>query len=168
MYGARVTIVRAYSGFSRSPAVPVRGWDGKGEFFYSMEILYGGIPGRPIGDGMDGHSWWPLFENIPTEYLEAYYPLRIDGYTTVTDSGGLATTVGADPRDAREQPVLGLPGALRGRAAGVAPPADVHALEDVIARVSVLAEQGEWVEVRIGDRSGWARREHVGPCRSRR
>ena len=53
-----------------------------------MEILYGGIPGRPIGDGMDGHSWWPLFENIPTEYLEAYYPLRIDGYTTVTDSGG--------------------------------------------------------------------------------
>jgi N-methylhydantoinase B len=37
---------------------------------------------------MDGHSWWPLFENIPTEYLEAYYPLRIDGYTTVTDSGG--------------------------------------------------------------------------------
>ncbi len=64
------------------------GWDGEGEFFYSMEILYGGIPGRPIGDGMDGHSWWPLFENIPTEYLEAYYPLRIDGYTTVTDSGG--------------------------------------------------------------------------------
>jgi N-methylhydantoinase B len=37
---------------------------------------------------MDGHSWWPLFENIPTEYLEAYYPLRIDGYTTVVDSGG--------------------------------------------------------------------------------
>ena len=64
------------------------GWEESGDFFYSMEILYGGIPGRPIGDGMDGHSWWPLFENIPTEYLEAYYPLRIDGYTTITDSGG--------------------------------------------------------------------------------
>jgi N-methylhydantoinase B len=37
---------------------------------------------------MDGHSWWPLFQNIPTEYLEAYYPVRIDGYTTITDSGG--------------------------------------------------------------------------------
>jgi N-methylhydantoinase B len=37
---------------------------------------------------MDGHSWWPLFQNIPTEYLEAYYPVRIDGYTTVQDSGG--------------------------------------------------------------------------------
>jgi N-methylhydantoinase B len=37
---------------------------------------------------MDGHSWWPLFQNIPTEYLEAYYPVRIDGYTTIEDSGG--------------------------------------------------------------------------------
>jgi N-methylhydantoinase B len=64
------------------------GWDEAARSYYAMEILYGGIPGRPIGDGMDGHSWWPLFENIPTEYLEAYYPLRIDGYTTVTDSGG--------------------------------------------------------------------------------
>jgi N-methylhydantoinase B len=37
---------------------------------------------------MDGHSWWPLFENIPTEYLEAYYPMRIDAYSTVEDTGG--------------------------------------------------------------------------------
>ena len=76
------------AGYGTSPYMLYSGWDGQGEFFYSMEILYGGIPGRPIGDGMDGHSWWPLFENIPTEYLEAYYPVRIDGYTTVTDSGG--------------------------------------------------------------------------------
>lgn len=64
------------------------GWNGKGDFYYLMEILYGGIPGRPVGDGMDGHSWWPLFENIPTEYLESYYPVMVDGYTTITDSGG--------------------------------------------------------------------------------
>src|SRR5260221_11720557 len=76
------------AGYGTSPYMLYSGWDGNGEFFYSMEILYGGIPGRPIGDGMDGHSWWPLFENIPTEYLEAYYPMRIDGYTTVTDTGG--------------------------------------------------------------------------------
>jgi N-methylhydantoinase B len=76
------------AGYGTSPYMLYSGWGDKGDFFYSMEILYGGIPGRPIGDGMDGHSWWPLFENIPTEYLEAYYPLRIDGYTTVTDSGG--------------------------------------------------------------------------------
>ena len=76
------------AGYGTSPYMLYSGWEESGDFFYSMEILYGGIPGRPIGDGMDGHSWWPLFENIPTEYLEAYYPLRIDGYTTVTDSGG--------------------------------------------------------------------------------
>ncbi|MEE8349831.1 MAG: hydantoinase B/oxoprolinase family protein, partial [Acidobacteriota bacterium] len=76
------------AGYGTSPYMLYSGWDRKGDFFYVMEISYGGIPGRPMGDGMDGHSWWPLFENIPTEYLESYYPLRIDGYTTVTDSGG--------------------------------------------------------------------------------
>jgi N-methylhydantoinase B len=76
------------AGYGTSPYMLYSGWDGSGEFFYLMEIAYGGIPGRPIGDGMDGHSWWPLFENIPTEYLESYYPIRIDGYTTVRDSGG--------------------------------------------------------------------------------
>jgi len=76
------------AGYGTSPYMLYSGWDRKGDFYYLMEISYGGIPGRPIGDGMDGHSWWPLFENIPTEYLEAYYPVRIDGYTTVTDSGG--------------------------------------------------------------------------------
>lgn len=76
------------AGYGTSPYMLYSGWDTKGDFFYVMEISYGGIPGRPIGDGMDGHSWWPLFENIPTEYLESYYPLRIDGYTTVQDSGG--------------------------------------------------------------------------------
>ena len=76
------------AGYGTSPYMLYSGWDGAGEFYYLMEISYGGIPGRPIGDGMDGHSWWPLFQNIPTEYLEAYYPVRIDGYTTITDSGG--------------------------------------------------------------------------------
>ncbi|MEM7049267.1 MAG: hydantoinase B/oxoprolinase family protein [Acidobacteriota bacterium] len=76
------------AGYGTSPYMLYSGFDGRGDFFYLMEISYGGIPGRPVGDGMDGHSWWPLFENIPTEYLESYYPVRIDGYTTITDSGG--------------------------------------------------------------------------------
>ena len=76
------------AGYGTSPYMLYSGWDGNGDFYYLMEISYGGIPGRPIGDGMDGHSWWPLFENIPTEYIEAYYPVRVDGYTTVKDSGG--------------------------------------------------------------------------------
>ncbi|MCP3963855.1 MAG: hydantoinase B/oxoprolinase family protein, partial [bacterium] len=76
------------AGYGTSPYMLYSGWDKNGDFYYLMEISYGGIPGRPIGDGMDGHSWWPLFENIPTEYLEAYYPVRVEGYTTVKDSGG--------------------------------------------------------------------------------
>jgi N-methylhydantoinase B len=76
------------AGYGTSPYMLYSGWGEDGDFFYVMEISYGGIPGRPVGDGMDGHSWWPLFENIPTEYLEAYYPLLIDSYSTVVDSGG--------------------------------------------------------------------------------
>src|SRR5438552_17940000 len=53
-----------------------------------MEVPCGGIAGRPNVEGMDGHSWWPLFQNIQTEYLEAYYPVRTDGDTTEADSGG--------------------------------------------------------------------------------
>ncbi|MGQ9614413.1 hydantoinase B/oxoprolinase family protein, partial [Chloroflexus sp.] len=76
------------AGYGTSPYLLYSGYDKDGEFFYLMEINYGGIPGRPIGDGMDGHSWWPLFTNIPTEYLESYYPIRIERYTSIIDSGG--------------------------------------------------------------------------------
>ncbi|MFX7540761.1 hydantoinase B/oxoprolinase family protein, partial [Acinetobacter baumannii] len=64
------------------------GYDENGEFFHLMEITYGGIPGRPLGDGVDAHSWWPLFENIPTEYLESYYPITVLEYGSLPDSGG--------------------------------------------------------------------------------
>jgi N-methylhydantoinase B len=64
------------------------GVDSRGEAYQILEILYGGIPARPVGDGLDGHSWWPLFKAVPTEYLEKYYPLRVDSYRTRQDSGG--------------------------------------------------------------------------------
>ncbi len=67
-----------------------------GEYFHLMEILYGGIPGRPVGDGMDGHSWWPEFVNIPNEYLEIYYPLRVERYTSRIDSGGAGLNRGGN------------------------------------------------------------------------
>ncbi|MFN6978931.1 MAG: hydantoinase B/oxoprolinase family protein, partial [Gemmobacter sp.] len=49
---------------------------------------FGGVPGRPAGDGPDGHSMWPAFTNVPNEFLEAYFPLRIRTYATIPDSGG--------------------------------------------------------------------------------
>ncbi len=76
------------AGYGSSPHFLYSGVDGKGRHFQLMEILYGGIPGRPIGDGMDGHSWWPLFENIPSEYLESYYPMLIESYGSIPDTGG--------------------------------------------------------------------------------
>ena len=76
------------AGYGSSPHFLFSGTDLDGRDFQLMEILYGGIPGRPIGDGMDGHSWWPLFENIPTEYLETYYPMVIESYGSIKDTGG--------------------------------------------------------------------------------
>jgi N-methylhydantoinase B len=76
------------AGYGSSPHFLYSGVDKSGRPFQLMEILYGGIPGRPVGDGLDGHSWWPLFQNIPSEYLETYYPMLVDGYTTIIDSGG--------------------------------------------------------------------------------
>ena len=76
------------AGYGTSPYLLYNGHDQNGEFFHLMEITYGGIPGRPMGDGMDAHSWWPLFENIPTEYLESYYPITVLEYGSLKDTGG--------------------------------------------------------------------------------
>ncbi|HET7706605.1 MAG TPA: SH3 domain-containing protein, partial [Thermoanaerobaculia bacterium] len=32
-------------------------------------------------------------------------------------------------------------------------------------RVSVLAERGEWAEIRVGDKSGWARSDAIGSAK---
>ena len=64
------------------------GYDKTGEWYQLYQIGFGGVPGRPAGDGPDGHSLWPSFTNVPNEFLEAYFPLRIVKYETIADSGG--------------------------------------------------------------------------------
>ena len=76
------------AGFSDSPHLFYAGYDDKGEWFQLFQIGFGGIPGRPVGDGPDGHSLWPGFTNVPNEFIEAYFPLRIEQYQTIPDSGG--------------------------------------------------------------------------------
>ncbi len=76
------------AGFSDSPHFMYSGYDKTGEWYQLFQIGFGGIPGRPAGDGPDGHSLWPAFTNVPNEFLEAYFPLRIREYSTITDSGG--------------------------------------------------------------------------------
>ncbi len=76
------------AGFSDSPHFMYSGYDRNGEWYQLYQIGFGGVPGRPIGDGLDGHSLWPNFTNVPNEFLESYFPLRIDCYETIADSGG--------------------------------------------------------------------------------
>ena len=76
------------AGFSDSPHFMYSGYDKKGEWYQLYQIGFGGIPGRPYGDGPDGHSLWPSFTNVPIEFLESYFPLRIEVYETIADTGG--------------------------------------------------------------------------------
>lgn len=76
------------AGFSDSPHFMYSGYDDKDEWFQLFQIGFGGVPGRPLGDGPDGHSLWPGFTNVPNEFVEAYFPLRIETYESITDSGG--------------------------------------------------------------------------------
>ncbi|QJB69881.1 hydantoinase B/oxoprolinase family protein [Parasphingorhabdus halotolerans] len=80
------------AGFSSSPHLFYSGNDNRagknGDWFQLFQIGFGGIPGRPMGDGPDGHSLWPGFTNVPNEFLERYFPLLIERYDTAPDSGG--------------------------------------------------------------------------------
>jgi N-methylhydantoinase B len=76
------------AGFSDSPHFMYSGYDRNGEWYQLYQITFGGIPGKPFGDGPDGHSLWPAFTNVPNEFLESYFPLRIEVYETLTDTGG--------------------------------------------------------------------------------
>ena len=77
------------AGFSDSPHFMYSGYRrADGEWYQLYQIGFGGVPGKPFGDGPDGHSLWPSFTNVPNEFLESYFPLRIDVYETLPDSGG--------------------------------------------------------------------------------
>jgi N-methylhydantoinase B len=76
------------AGFSDSPHLFYSGYDDNNEWFQLFQIGFGGIPGRPAGDGPDGHSLWPGFTNVPNEFIEAYFPLRVENYEAILDSGG--------------------------------------------------------------------------------
>ncbi|MDM9557599.1 hydantoinase B/oxoprolinase family protein [Bordetella petrii] len=62
--------------------------DGKGTFVY-LETLGGGAGGRAQGDGMDGIQVHVTnTSNLPAEALEIEYPLLVEEYALVDDSGG--------------------------------------------------------------------------------
>ena len=88
LLGQRTPEFLCAAGFSSSPHLMYSGRDKKGEWFQLFQIGFGGIPGKPFGDGPDGHSLWPGFTNVPNEFLERYFPLRIERYEALADTGG--------------------------------------------------------------------------------
>jgi N-methylhydantoinase B len=76
------------AGYGTSPHFIFTGHDKDDKYFQLMELLFGGVPGRPRGDGLDGHAWWPLFSATPIEYIENYYPVIVENYRPICDSGG--------------------------------------------------------------------------------
>ncbi|KAF8508103.1 5-oxoprolinase [Hysterangium stoloniferum] len=88
LFGMRNPAFLCAAGFSDSPHVYYSGRNDEGEYFLLYQISTGGIPARPIGDGPDGHSLWPSMQSVPCEYLELYFPLIIERYELVEDSGG--------------------------------------------------------------------------------
>ena len=95
------------AGFSDSPHLFFSGYKKNGEWFQLFQIGFGGIPGRPIGDGPDGHSLWPGFTNVPNEFIEAYFPLRIVKYEPIADSGGAGLHRGGNGLSVGEVDVMG-------------------------------------------------------------
>ncbi len=88
LLGQRAPQFMTAAGFSDSPHFMYSGYRDNGEWFQLYWLGFGGIPARPIGDGPDGHCLWPAMKAIPNEFLEFYYPLRIEVFDTVADSGG--------------------------------------------------------------------------------
>ena len=59
-----------------------------GDFFLFREVLGGGGPGRPWADGSDVVHIVPNSRNLPAEFSETRYPVRIEHLGLATDSGG--------------------------------------------------------------------------------
>lgn len=88
LYGKSNPDFLTAAGFSDSPHFFYSGYDHNDKWFQVYQIGFGGVPGRPAGDGPDGHSMFPSFRNVSNEFIESHYPLRVESFETIADSGG--------------------------------------------------------------------------------
>jgi N-methylhydantoinase B len=155
---------------------PVRifsGHDEDNKYFQVMELLFGGVPGRPRGDGFDGHAWWPLFSATPIEYLENYNPVMVESYRPIRDSGGAGLHRGGagiekvyrlldagevSIHDDRETvPPWGINGGLSG---GTSSKWIIRAGSEVLERIpskidALAVKQGDRIVFRTAGSGGW-------------
>ncbi len=66
----------------------VYGTDGDGAFYLLREVLGGGSGGRWYADGEDTIHVVPDSRNLPAEFVESRFPLRVERLGLATDSGG--------------------------------------------------------------------------------
>jgi N-methylhydantoinase B len=64
------------------------GLDEDGEFYLMREVLGGGSGGRPYADGSDTIHVVPDSKNLPAEFTETRFPLRVERLALAPDSGG--------------------------------------------------------------------------------
>jgi N-methylhydantoinase B len=64
------------------------GVDDGGEFYLMREVLGGGSGGRYYADGSDTIHVVPDSKNLPAEFTETRFPLRVERLALATDSGG--------------------------------------------------------------------------------
>jgi N-methylhydantoinase B len=69
--------------------VSIGGYDAERRPFVFLEFLFGSWGGRPNKDGVDGNSSSVVnFSNNPVEVIESEYPIAIEQYGFVPDTGG--------------------------------------------------------------------------------
>jgi len=64
------------------------GLDDEGEFYLMREVLGGGSGGRWYADGSDTVHIVPDSKNLPAEFTETRFPLRVERLALAPDSGG--------------------------------------------------------------------------------
>ncbi|MFQ5914719.1 MAG: hydantoinase B/oxoprolinase family protein [Nitrospinota bacterium] len=66
----------------------LHGWNEEGDFFLFREVLGGGSGGRYYADGSDAIHVVPNSRNLPAEFSESRYPVRVETLALCPDSGG--------------------------------------------------------------------------------
>ncbi len=87
---------KAFGGFIPASAETIssyglHGFDANGEFFLLREVTGAGGNGRPFADGVDTVDAAPEAKNMPGEFAEAFFPVRVNHLGLRKDSAGPGT-----------------------------------------------------------------------------
>jgi N-methylhydantoinase B len=89
-------IAKAVDGYMPADQETIRytgisGYDAGGRWYLNREILGGGSGGRYYADGSDTIHVVPESRNLPVEFVENRFPVRVEALGLAADSGGAGT-----------------------------------------------------------------------------